>query len=162
MTAIVVERPEIHVVTIGEAGPAGPVGPPGSGSSETFSGQSGEVVDLPICTPVALVSSVLVRATSAGPGLPSGKVFALVSDPTLPALGFGNVVAAGSLTATTGQWNVVTGLSGGLVPGATYYVGATPGTITTSPNLGGVALAIIGFALSSTKMRLALGNYIIL
>jgi hypothetical protein len=158
----VLETKDIVVVTIGESGPAGPAGPGGGSSTETFSGQSGEVIDLPIGTPVALVSSLLVRATSAGPTVPSGKVFALVSDTVLPAGGFGNVIAAGTLVATIAQWNAVTGLTGGLVPGATYYVSATPGILTTTPNLGGVALSIVGFAVSTTSLRLALGNAIIL
>jgi hypothetical protein len=159
MDTIVLPRKEIVVIGVGTPGPTGPAG---SGSSDTFSAQSGEGINLPRCTPVALVSSLLVRATSAGPGQPAGKVYALVSDAVLPAGGFGNVIASGSLTSATTDWDVVTGLTGGLVPGSTYYVAATAGTITAAPNLAGVALAIIGFALSSTRMRLALGNSIIL
>lgn len=163
MTEIIAVTSSITVLTVGSQGPAGPIGPPGSGGGvEIFSGQSGELVDLPRGTPVALVSSVLVRATSAGPGLPAGKVFALVSDAALPASGFGNVIAAGSLSAATGEWDTITGSFGGLVPGSTYFVSSIPGMITSTPNLAGVALALIGFAVSTIRMRLALGNSIIL
>lgn len=64
----------------------------------------------------------------------------------------GDIVTAGVMTATTGQWDVVTGQTGGLTPDAYYYLsGTTAGGLTpTAPTTGW--LVKIGKALSTTKM----------
>jgi hypothetical protein len=43
------------------------------------------------------------------------------------------VRAAGLLELATADWDLVTGGSGGLLPGVPYYLGTTPGSLTTTP-----------------------------
>lgn len=58
------------------------------------------------------------------------------------------------LSATTGQWDAVTGGSGGLVANTFYYVdGSTAGKLTsTAPSTG--YSQIVGMAISTTEMRM--------
>lgn len=68
------------------------------------------------------------------------------------------VAGPGPLTLTTAQWDAVTGGSSGLVQGDTYYVGATPGTLSSTPPSGaGDAVLVVGFALSPTTMWVSIG-----
>lgn len=70
----------------------------------------------------------------------------------------GKVITAGSLTASTVQWDAVTGQSGGLTAGSTYYLSnATAGRITTTPPSSGY-IAPIGIAASSTVLVLNIGT----
>jgi len=65
-----------------------------------------------------------------------------------------HVQTDGQLTATTAQWNILTGQVSGLTEGATYYLSiSTPGQIT--PNISttaGTYVCPIGIALSTTSM----------
>jgi len=62
----------------------------------------------------------------------------------------------GILDATTGQWDAVTGGSGGLTAGTIYYVSeATAGMLTsTAPSTTGQFIKQVGIALSTTEMKL--------
>jgi hypothetical protein len=57
------------------------------------------------------------------------------------------------VTATTGQWDAVTGGSGGLTPGVYYYVSAaTAGLLTTTaPTTTGEVVKQAIWAISSTE-----------
>jgi hypothetical protein len=65
----------------------------------------------------------------------------------------GQIVTHGEMTATTGEWDAVTGGSGGLSAGTVYYLSeATAGKLTgTAPTTGWVLT--VGIALSTTKMK---------
>ncbi len=70
------------------------------------------------------------------------------------------VQATGRLTLTTAQWDVVTGQSGGLTPGAPYYVSdEDAGEITTTApsDLNSVVL-LVGIALNSVTLLLGTFN----
>jgi hypothetical protein len=58
------------------------------------------------------------------------------------------------LTATTGQWDAVTGGSGGLVANTVYYLdAATAGKLTaTAPTTAGQYVVEVGMALSTTEL----------
>lgn len=92
----------------------------------------------------------LANANAAG----TKNVVGLVFDTTINAAASGSVAVSGSLTATTTQWDAVTGQSGGLTPGAKYYLSnTTAGNMTTTaPSTGYICL--IGIALSTTKFVL--------
>ncbi len=76
-----------------------------------------------------------------------GLVFAGAA-PTLTA----RVVAIGVLELTIAQWNARTGGSGGLIPGATYYLGPGFGTMTTTPpSESGYSVNELGHAIDHTK-----------
>lgn len=70
------------------------------------------------------------------------------------------VVADGVFTATTGQWDAVTGETGGLTPGADYFLTATAaGELTqTAPDASGEFVVRVGHALSETEMEIEIAQ----
>jgi hypothetical protein len=72
----------------------------------------------------------------------------------------GLIQMGGELEATTGEWDAVTGDSGGLVVGDIYYLSsATEGNLTsTATTTIGEAVARIGTASSTTKMIIEIGQ----
>lgn len=76
----------------------------------------------------------------------------------------GVVITNGEITATTGQWDNVTGGSGGLTPDATYYLSAaTAGAITdTAPTTASQYVVEVGIALSTTKLLVNIQKRILL
>lgn len=66
----------------------------------------------------------------------------------------GNVLADGVLTLTTTQWDAIAGTTGGLTPGANYFLSeATAGNLTeTAPATGFVVQ--VGHALSDTEFEI--------
>lgn len=89
---------------------------------------------------------------------------------TLPAYGLcaenitngvsGTVQTDGNLTATTGEWDAVTGQTGGLTPNSTYFVSnITAGAISTTPPTTGYVQAI-GLAVSDTTMKIKITDEI--
>jgi len=83
---------------------------------------------------------------------------ALVKDPSIAAATAGMVQSDGVLSATTGQWDAVTGDTGGLTTGSVYYLSAaTAGRITdTSPTAGGEYSVQVGKALSTTELEISI------
>lgn len=68
----------------------------------------------------------------------------------------GLIQANGVVVLTTTQWDAVTGQTGGLTTGATYFLSlTTAGSITTSvPNTTGQYSVILGRAISTTDFEL--------
>lgn len=63
-------------------------------------------------------------------------------------------ISIGEITLTTGQWDVITGSTGGLITGSTYYLSSTmPGKISRS---SGLLYAPVLRALSSIKAFISL------
>jgi len=83
------------------------------------------------------------------------KIVGIVSDISITNTGTGNIATSGALTATTAQWDAVTGSTGGLVPNTTYWLsGVTAGALTSAaPATGWVQP--VGKAITSTVMTLA-------
>lgn len=74
----------------------------------------------------------------------------------------GIVNTSGEMTLTTAQWDAVTGQTGGLTPGAKYFLdNVTSGRITSSAPATGY-LASVGKAISATKMLVRIGPKILL
>lgn len=79
------------------------------------------------------------------------------ADLTLPVVGQSD----GKIELSTAQWDAVTGGSGGLVPGARYYLDVAPGMITTTPpSAPGTSVTALGRALSSTDLILHIMPYV--
>jgi len=95
----------------------------------------------------------LARANAQG----TVQVLGLVRDASIAAAAAGNIQTDGILTATTGEWDAVTGGSGGLSPGVPYYVSAaTAGLITsTAPSSAGQYVVRIGLASSATSLDIS-------
>ena len=92
----------------------------------------------------------------------TAKAIGLMTSVTTASGAAGNVAVAGVVTATTGQWDVVSGQSGGLTTGATYYLSnSTAGAITTTAPTTGI-LAPIGIALSPTKLKIDIQRVVVL
>ncbi len=89
------------------------------------------------------------------------KVIGLASEDTT-ATNVGGVQAIGVLTATTGEWDAVTGDSGGLTPNTLYYLSeTTAGKLkTTAPTTG--YISPIGVAITTTQLRIEILNTVLL
>ena len=92
----------------------------------------------------------LAKADASGTSDPIG----LVRSTSVSASSSGTVQTGDVLTATTTQWDAVTGQTGGLTTGATYFLSAaTAGNLTTTaPSTAGQFRVPIGVALSTTDM----------
>lgn len=111
------------------------------------------VAALDIGTPVYIQgadSMDKAQANAAG----TSEVLGLVQSASIAPAGSGSVQTNGVMTASTGQWDAVTGESGGLTPGATYFLDpATAGMLTqTAPVAVGEFVTRVGRALSTTDM----------
>lgn len=76
----------------------------------------------------------------------------------------GDIQTNGVLSLTTGEWDALTGGSGGLTVGSTYYLSAaTAGLLTTTaPSTVGHYVVAIGIALSTTEMLIDIEKRILL
>ena len=108
----------------------GPPGAPGSSTGSDITAQTdGDVVPgTPVYTTIGSRFDV-ADATA----LPAAKMVGLATTSTL-AGNAADVQTQDVLTLTTGQWDAVTGQTGGLTSGSTYWLdGASAGLITTTP-----------------------------
>jgi hypothetical protein len=117
------------------------------------SGVNGDSVPLLRGMPVVLSAGVFVRASAASQALSNTVgLVALRADPTLEV----EILPAGLLSLTVDQWIVITGEIGGLTPGATYYLGADLGTMTTTPPSNpGLSLVELGVALGDAQFMIS-------
>lgn len=86
----------------------------------------------------------------------TSKVAGLVFDSSIASAAAGHVQVDGVVVATTGEWDAVTGGSGGLTPGALYFLSAASAgqLTTTAPSSTSQVWRLVGLALSSTEMKL--------
>ena len=85
-------------------------------------------------------------------------VLGLVADTVITTNTAGAVQCDGIFTAATGEWDSVTGDSGGLTAGTKYYLDPdTAGMLTgTVPSTAGDFVAMVGIALSTTEMEISI------
>jgi hypothetical protein len=96
----------------------------------------------------------LARANASG----TRRVIGLVADASIAAGASGSIQTDGVLVATTGEWDAVTGGSGGLTPGSQYWLSAaTAGQLTTSVPGSGNYVVPVGIALSTTELEISIG-----
>jgi hypothetical protein len=88
------------------------------------------------------------------------RVIGLTLSTAVNAANPGDVLIDGKLTATTTQWDAVTGQSGGLTPGVNYFLNpANPGQLTvTAPSTVGEFVVRVGYALSATEFEIEIGQ----
>lgn len=97
----------------------------------------------------------IARANASG----TAKAIGLVAAAT-NAGASGNVRKDGTLTLTTGQWDTVTGQTGGLTAGADYFLSeSASGQMTTTPPTTGFVQKI-GTALSTIDFEIQIGEAI--
>jgi len=90
--------------------------------------------------------------------LPQARTVALVRA-DIPPSTLGDALIQGKHTLTTGQWDLITGGSGGLTPGVTYYLGtgAAGAYLTTvEPPPGSAYSTRVGEAVSTTTMLIGI------
>lgn len=138
---------------------AAPVG--GGGSPiEMTNDNAGTIV---IGTPVYVKSNGNVDLAKADMA-ETTELFGLVAATSIASLTFGNIQIAGILEATTGQWDAVTGDTGGLAANAIYYLDKNTGgrLTTTAPTTADEYVVQVGQALSTTKMNIRITTPILL
>jgi len=88
------------------------------------------------------------------------EVIGLVQVVTIAYESSGNIQTDGVLAATTGQWDAVTGDTGGLTAGSVYYLDPdTAGMLTTTaPSADGDFVVRVGKATSTTDMEISILN----
>jgi hypothetical protein len=84
----------------------------------------------------------------------AAQVIGVVAATSIASAASGSIAFAGIASASTAQWDVVTGQTGGLTPGSMYYLSnTTAGALTTTvPSTG--YIATVGRAMSTTKLAL--------
>lgn len=122
---------------------------------------NGDVVDLLPGAPCILIGdNTIVRAWADVGGLAATDGLVFVQT---PPTGSCMLRSQGRVDLTTAEWDAVTGEIGGLFPGALYYVGLAPGTLTSSPPfVAGQTVCQIGKAFSPTSFVIEIGAPILL
>jgi hypothetical protein len=133
-------------------------GPEGQEFSALFSGGNAAArVGMPVVVVGGPETNVVPSSslTSSIPGTheaANGVVSSIVDS------GRVRVQTTGIVTLTTAQWDLVTGGSGGLVLGDTYYVSpsASGGLTTPRPATAGLLVDVVGVGISPTSMLLTI------
>ncbi len=140
--------------------------------------QAGDVLDVALTGEVDIVSLLNANAGAIVIGTPvyasaagsvdkaqadavgTVEVIGLVQPVSIGIAASGNIQTDGVLVATTGQWDAVTGDTGGLTAGSVYYLDPdTAGLLTTTaPSTVGDFAVRIGKGLSTTDMEISILN----
>jgi hypothetical protein len=123
----------------------------GSGISTTLQNNHGSTIVIGEAVYISAAGQVSKANANSGS---TYAVIGLVADTSITNTSSGSIAIAGTLTATTGEWDTVTGGSGGLTAGAQYYLSdVTAGRITTTPpSTTGRYVVNVGRALSTTVL----------
>lgn len=130
------------------------------GGSSTIAITSGEAsAALVKGAPVYLTGSGTAKRAQANAAA-TAVCIGLVLSTSIAAAASGTAVNGGSLTATTGQWDAVTGQTGGLTPGGRYFVDYdNPGKLLAFPDFTtGEFATCVGVARSTTVMAVNISD----
>lgn len=129
----------------------------GGGGGTTFEATNANAGAIVIGTPVYVSAAGSVDKAMADAAA-TKDVVGLVVDTSIASSATGDIQTGGLLTATTGQWDAVTGDTGGLTAGTQYFVDPdTAGRLTDpAPNTAGDFVVPVGIALSTTEMIIAI------
>ena len=120
--------------------------------------------NLPIGTVLYASSTLGVKRANALSIFTKDVIGLVYSDPYVVPGDLGEVIISGTLIATTDQWDVITGVPGGLVPGSLYFLDPYKiGKLTALiPYIRGQYAISIGRALSSTVLLVKIAGDILL
>ena len=92
------------------------------------------------------------------------EVLGLVQETSIASAASGYIQTDGVLVASTGQWDAITGLTGGLVVPDVYWLDpSTAGKLTsTAPTSASQYVTRVGKALSTTEMEISISQPILL
>jgi hypothetical protein len=124
-----------------------------------------EATAVVIGSPVYADANDGFKKARANAGSTTTPVVGLVAkSPSIAAAASGPVTTDGLVTATTTEWDAVTGQTGGLTVGTTYYLDpATAGKMTiTAPTTVGQYVMKLGKAISTTEFQVNIGDPILL
>ena len=127
------------------------------------SADNGEIAAIVICTPVYVSAADEVKEAQAD-AISTSEVIGLVVDDSVDPGALARILTDGRFTATTDQWDAVTGDVGGLTAGVVYYLDpATAGILTaTAPSADTKVVARVGKALSATVLDISIDRPILL
>lgn len=110
-----------------------------------------------IGTPVYISAANAFQPAKADAGA-TVEVFGLIRDPSVAPSANASVQTDGVLTASTSQWDLITGQTGGLTPGATYFLSpATAGKLTTTaPTASGHYVLRVGRAVNTQTLEISI------
>lgn len=155
-------RADTQVVNITSTGLQGEQGEPGPagvdvGAAPFVSLQNAHATTMYAGAPAVRLSGVLRLATNA---VPYNECIGLVMDTTIIINDTGRVQTSGKLVLTQAQWDIVTGMVGGLSPEQPYFVNAA-GFLTPTPDItDGKYLVPVGYAVSSTEFIITIGTQV--
>jgi hypothetical protein len=124
---------------------------------------NGEASAIVIGAPVYIFSADTVKKAQAN-AAGTSDVFGLVFDVSITNATTGQIAKNGTVIATTGQWDAVTGQTGGLTPNTSYFLDpSTAGKMTTTaPTTVGQLVVLLGTAVSSTQFDVDVQTEILL
>jgi len=127
--------------------------------TQTRSRTNGNAGSLVRCTPVYLNGTANTVDKARANAMSTAQVNGLVYDASIATTASGAIATDGPMTATTSEWDAVTGQTGGLTPGSNYFLDpATAGKLTTTPpTTQGYVNMLVGQAASTTEMELNIG-----
>lgn len=110
---------------------------------------------LVIGTPVYAISATDVDKAKAD-AQSTIRVVGLVAEASIADTASGSIAVDGILTATTGEWDAITGDVGGLVPGDNYFLNpANAGQLSKTATIAtGEFVVRVGYALSATEFEI--------
>lgn len=130
-------------------------GSAGATSVPMTSCTNGEASAISIGMPV-YISGADTAKKSVANSATTKEVIGFVSDVSVASAASGNIQLQGAIVATTGQWDAVTGQTGGLTVGARYFLdNSTAGKMTTTVPSSGYVVGL-GTAQSTTKFIISL------
>lgn len=118
--------------------------------SSAVTKSNGDTVTLQPGAVVYMSAAGNVARSDSDVSVSGDEVFGLIKTGAAPAASV-VVVTEGMLTLTTAQWDSVTAQVGGLTDGKVYFLGSTPGSLTTTIGATSV-IAEVGRAVSITTM----------
>ena len=122
---------------------------------------NGEAGSIAIGRVVYVSGNNTVRLANAN-NIATAKAIGFVGATSISAAATGSIITNGTVEATTGQWDAVTGQSGGLTSGAEYFISnITAGALTTTAPSTGIH-APIGVAMGTTKLKIDVKRVVIL
>jgi hypothetical protein len=132
----------------------------GTNTIQRLNGETGSISKGRVCYISAGNTMRLAQANA----LATSNVEALVYAASIANGASGQFATDGLLTATTGEWDAITGQTGGLTPGATYFLSAaTAGGLTvTAPTTQGQCVVQIGTAHSATDLMIDIETEVLL
>lgn len=133
---------------------------PSAGSAIVVQLTSNRALGTPVHATAFSPTVGITRVSGASSGITGGTFSELAQVVGIvTTLGAGNeaeIKSSGLVTLDEGDWDGVTGDSGGLTPGSSYFLSNTVGFLTTTePTASGSFVVVVGVAMNATTMLIS-------